>query len=120
MELRRIKLRVIREKKVQWVHFCYVPKALKTQFESIVNPDNLGGIYNKWVNDWANEDFGMTVETWDDLEELRAILKNMYKEMYPELYRDNVTDIQGWNRVWVNKHIKKEIEKHGFNVIEYI
>ena len=114
MSLGRIKLKVSREGREQWVHFCYTDKILTDRFETEFKPPTDDPMYSYWVSKWAYEDFGIVVNSWEDLEELKIVIKNMYKSIYPELYLESAIDKQGWSRVWVNKHMDKEIRKNEF------
>ncbi len=112
MELQKIQVKVNREGKDQWVHFCYVPGDIKERFDKEVNKE--GMLTPHWILKWAVEDFGTDkLETWDDLERLKAQIKEKYKTEYPELYIESNTDNQGWLRVWYKNHMDKELKEIG-------
>jgi hypothetical protein len=112
MNLQKIQIKILRDGKENWVHFCYVPLDIKDKFDKIVNHDNRKS-YSDWIINWVKLDYNIIIETWGDLDYAKMMIKKDYKKLYPEVFLDNPTDNQGWTRVWFTNHIKKELEKYG-------
>lgn len=112
MKLTKVKCRIFREGKHERVHFCYIDIELRNEFNKIANPERV--LFTDWVERWAAEDFDPApITTWDDLENLRHKIKELYKNIYPNLFLENITDRQGWVRIWCTNHMKKELGKIG-------
>ena len=93
-----------------WVHFCYVPYALKLAFDAKMEVTG----QHEWVQHWAKEDFNMSigrVMTESNLIELRQLIKDRYHTLYPDIFIDSITDNQGWGRVWYTTNMKNEMAK---------
>jgi phenylacetate-coenzyme A ligase PaaK-like adenylate-forming protein len=111
MNLQNVMFRALREGRYEWVHFCHVPQELKRKFMNITR--KLKKSTTVYIRKWAKEDFGVeSIETWEQLEELKMRIKNSYRKRYPEIFLDNEVDRQGWIRVWTTKHIEREIEEY--------
>lgn len=107
----QIKVRSKRE--ISWTHFAYLPTEFKNNF--LKHTKHKGWTNNDWLDKWSKEDFGMkSMDTWDDLFELKKAIRAKYKEEYPELHlivdEEKEMDTMGWTRVWLANHMKKEIE----------
>ena len=91
----------------QWNHFCYIEESVYNAFVSIGNKGSINSIISRW----CKEDFDVDnpALSMEEIQELKDLIKSHYKEKYPEVYRDSDTDRQGWVRVWVTEHMKKEI-----------
>ena len=111
MDLLKINVKVFREGKEAWVHFCYVPPNLKREFDELANTQCNWNIW--WLNKWAKEQFDIEVDTWEELDILKEAIRKSYKLMYPELYMESSTDNQGWLRVWYTQNMKEELENVG-------
>ena len=94
----------------KWVHLCYVDSELFKEFSAKVT-DTL----NTSIQSWAKEDFGeaLYIGSIKDLEKLRLLISKYSKEVYPDLFKESRTDRQGWVRVWITSHMRKELEQHG-------
>lgn len=111
MDIQKINLKVTREGKEGWVHFCYVAPKTKLKFDALVNV--LKQSPNHWVNKWAREQFDLEVDTWEDLDTLKAEIRASYKLLYPDIFVDSNTDNQGWLRVWYTQNMELELIKYG-------
>lgn len=100
----------------RWVHLCYVDTEVYEEFCETLEPyENYDDEFNGILSRWCAEEFGINLKmnTQEDLNALKELIKNLYRERYPEVYRDSKTDRQGWIRIWVTQKMRKEIEAHG-------
>ena len=111
MEILKINVKVIREGKDAWVHFCYVNPLLKRAFDDECNKS--GYLNIEWLNKWSKAQFGLKVDTWEDLEKLKEAIRASYKDIYPEIFVDSPTDNQGWLRIWYTQNMKLEMNSYG-------
>ena len=102
-------------KAAKWVHLCYIDSELFSKFTTIAQYST-----NDYLKQWILEDFGTDVlSEKNDLISSKSLLKfrelicKRYKNQYPDLCRQSKTDRQGWVRVWVSEHIRKELNQHG-------
>ncbi len=84
-----------------WAHFCYLPDGYSNH-----STDSLNGRITKW----AKEEFGLELNSVEDIVTLKNHIRDKYKEVYPDLYYDisKNYDMQGWTRVWVLQHLREE------------
>lgn len=106
MDILKINLKVLREGKEGYVHFCYVSPIDKRKFE---DANTLRHNANYWINKWAKEQFDMEVDTWEDLEKLKSKIRAFYRVSYPDIFIDSNTDNQGWLRVWYTQNMELEL-----------
>jgi hypothetical protein len=83
-----------------WVHFCYIDERYKNYLPKL----------NTLVKAWAKKDFGLGLDTLEDINTLKRQIIAYYKKLYPLLVRDSTFDVQGWTRIWVTEHLKGELE----------
>ena len=97
----------------KWVHFCYIPEELLTQYKERF-PEAVKD-FNLTLSRWCKTDFGKDLEigSQSSFEELKGLIKAQYKEKYPELYLDQSTDRQGWLRVWVSTKMMEDLQNNG-------
>lgn len=108
----KIQVKVNTGKDFIFSHFCYVPSDVKDRFDKYVNIKGL--LSNHWIGLWAASEFDMTsIDTAEDIKELRNRIRESFKERYPELYIASNIDKQGWLRVWYTENMERELEKVG-------
>lgn len=97
----------------KWIHLCYIPKDIYDEYKEN-RPEDFSSM-NSTLARWAKEDFNRNLEVISskDLKELKGLIKDYYKETYPEVYLDQVTDRQGWLRVWISKKMKEDLNSDG-------
>lgn len=107
-----IKIRVS-ETSHKWVHLCYIPQVLFDEYREKTKEgfSNLNELLSRWVKEDFNVD--LKVDTYENLEALKCLVKVKYKELYPEIFLDQPTDRQGWLRVWLVKKIREELKSDG-------
>lgn len=88
----------------KWAHLCYIDSDLFNQFASIAH-DTL----NDYIKSWSEKDFKepLLINSLEDIEKLKALIKAHYKKGYPELFYDCKTDRQGWTRVWISSKMRE-------------
>jgi hypothetical protein len=108
----KVKVKLMRDGVKSWAHFCYVPVSLKDTFDNVINKS--GNPLSIFIAKWTAEDFGYGVmlNNYYDLEMLKEKIKARYKDKYPDVYLDSESDRQGWCRVWVTEHMRKELERY--------
>lgn len=111
--LHKIQIKTNRDGIPCLVHFCYIEKEIKQEFDTKINIANQSPTV--WISKWAGEDFGSNFSTkdFDSVEELKEKIKLGFREVYPDIWYESVTDRQGWCRAWYQMHIKKEIRDNG-------
>lgn len=94
-----------------WAHLGYVSIQLWQRFEKHKNKK--GWDNNKWVDKWAYEEFEIEgVHKPENFELLKRSIQTKFKRIYPELYMEpaaNGIDRQGWGRVWITRHMMREL-----------
>lgn len=97
----------------KWIHFCYIPETLYELYRGQKQEEATN--FNSTLSRWVKEDFNkeLSVNTAEELEELKNLVKDYYKEKYPEVYLEQSTDRQGWLRVWISKKIREELGING-------
>lgn len=111
MDLIKIQLKLVTRTRFDWLHFCYIPKELKREFDRKVNRRGL--MNNDWVSIWANAQFGLPkIKDKEALDNLKKAIHEYYRDKYPDIYIENPSkDIQGWARIWMTENMTKELEK---------
>lgn len=98
--------------KLVWEHVCYCARDVyigflrKTHIERFELAD--------YITKWAREDFciDLPMSTVKDVTILRELILDKYKTVYPHIVthpEDRKYDYQGWVRVWLTEHMKKEL-----------
>ena len=98
--------------KLVWEHVCYCPVDVykeffrKTKIEKFELAD--------YAVKWAREDFciDLPMSTVKDIAILRELILDKYKNVYPHIVthpENKKFDYQGWVRVWMTEHMKKEL-----------
>lgn len=116
VETRKILLKVLRDKEIVWVHFCYIPNDLYEKFFCMSGIDKRD--FASYLSKWVKEDFGVKLNmvTYKDLETLRTLVKEHFESAYEELYGQRIgvnPEIRGWLRLWVSQNIMKELRELG-------
>ena len=94
----------------KWVHLCYVDSDL---FQKFV--EKAEATLNVYIQAWTKLDFNeaLYIGSIKDLEKLRLLGAEYAKKTYPDLFKESRTDRQGWVRVWITSHMRKELEQYG-------
>jgi hypothetical protein len=97
----------------KWVHLCYIPEKICNSYKEKY-PDYASDLRGT-IARWSKEDFGkeIIVETAEDLETLKGAVKEFCKEAYSDIYLEQVTDRQGWMRVWITRKMKEDLSNNG-------
>ena len=97
----------------KWIHLCYIPEELLTEYREKC-PENLKD-FNVTITRWCNEDFNsdVAVTTQSALDELKSLVRAKYQQEYPDIFLNQPTDRQGWLRVWITTKMKEDLERNG-------
>ena len=106
----KIRLKVIKDKQIQWVTFCSVPDKIYNEFDKRVHLKPLD--FNVYLSMWVKDDFMvlMTMDRATHLDQLKQMILTRYKRSYPELYifKGITIDEDFWIAFWVASHMKTE------------
>ena len=91
----------------KWVHLCYVDENTYSEYQTLQN-ETMNIVLSKWAQD--DFDVELPMESLEDIATLKMLVKAACREKYPGIFRDSPTDRQGWLRVWINNHMKEEID----------
>lgn len=112
-ELSKVMIKVLdpEEDQAVWKHICYLSKELYLEFldKKSISRAELADYMSLWVL----QDFriSLTLTTSGELYILKALIKDRYRSIYPHLYQDTRIDRQGWIRLWLTDHMRKELMK---------
>lgn len=92
-----------------WKHLCYVNRDIYLKFMSKTKmaSDGLNNAIATWIENTLGKTFEL--ETEEDLEEFKTLIKEHYKHQYPSLYQESCIDHQGWVRVWITENMMEVI-----------
>lgn len=115
MNRRKMLIKVImnESKKLNWIHLCYIDSDLYFKFLEILGIDtgDMNSMLSRWCKESFNMDLGMVNS--NDIEVLKAVVKDYYKRTYPDIYNETPTDRQAWMRLWITKNMREELKRHG-------
>lgn len=116
-QLKKVMIKVVRRDIIDWRHLCYIDEKIFYAFFNTLGCDRseLADFIEKWALLDFNIHLRMTQE--QDIKILKELIRDRSRKQYPNLYRDHKTDIQGWTRMWLTRHMKEEIREIG-GVIE--
>lgn len=110
----KVLLKVLDENidKLVWEHVCYCPRDVYTEFFRKAGIEKFE--LADYVVKWAREDFciDLPMSTVKDIAILRELVLDKYKNVYPHIVthpENRKFDYQGWVRVWITEHMKKEM-----------
>lgn len=94
-----------------WEHVCYCPRDLYLEFLKEFDLERFE--LADFASRWAKEDFctDLSMSTVKDIMILRELILDKYKRVYPHIMKPYPCkhDYQGWVRVWLVEHMKKEM-----------
>lgn len=112
---KKILLKVEKDNRFVWVHFCYIPSDLYVQFFRATGIDK--SEFGSYLSKWAKADFGvkLSMSRYKDIETLKELVNTHFTQAYSELYSQRVgivPEIKGWMRLWVSQNIMMELSSY--------
>lgn len=95
--------------KVVWTHFCYMDYMEYSKF--LKGLDTSRADLVRWIRKWVNQDFNidLSMSTKQDVDVVKALIKDKYNELFPGLALSDSIDSKGWTRYWLTEKMQKEI-----------
>lgn len=94
-----------------WEHVCYCSRDVYCKFLKTFHLERfeLADYCVRWIKDDFHLDVPMT--TVKDVQIMKELIHDRYKVVYPHIFQETKTglDYQGWVRVWLTEHMKKEM-----------
>lgn len=109
--LTKVSLKVLDSQldKIVWVHFCYMDYMVYSKFLKELETSRMELV--KWIRAWAEQDFNidLSMSTKQDVDTVKALIKDKYDALFPGLALSNSIDSKGWTRYWITEKMQREI-----------
>ena len=109
--LTKVSLKVLDSQldKIVWVHFCYMDYMVYSRFLKELETSRMELV--KWIRAWAEQDFNidLSMSTKQDVDTVKALIKDKYDALFPGLSLSNSIDSKGWARYWITEKMQREI-----------